>query len=99
LALKDGASPDNRTGETPPAGLFEPVSGFGLLWRNEARGGETVRAELGWAVEPEANFQTVHQCEHRVGPALNCYLRDPEGRIVQIGYMPYFGYVWAFQEN
>jgi hypothetical protein len=37
-------------GETPPAGLFEPVRGFGKLWREEPG----VRDRLGWAVEPEA---------------------------------------------
>lgn len=97
LTLKDGASPDNRSGETPPAGLYEPVSGFGLIWRNEIYGGEGVREQLGWAVEPEAAFQTVHQCEKRIGLQWNCYLRDPEGRILAISYMPYFGYVWAWR--
>jgi hypothetical protein len=97
LNFKAGASPDNRAGETPPAGLFEPVSGFGLIWRNEVSGGEGVREQLGWAVEPEAAFQSVHQCERRVGPQWNCYLRDPEGRSLAISYMPYFGYVWAWR--
>jgi len=37
-------------GETPPAGLLEPVNGFGKLWRTEA----SVRAALGWATAAES---------------------------------------------
>jgi hypothetical protein len=37
-------------GETPPPGLYEPVRGFGKVWREE----QGVRDALGWAVEPEA---------------------------------------------
>ena len=35
LDLKPGASEDNRSGEDPPPGLYEPVSGFGLIWRGD----------------------------------------------------------------
>lgn len=37
-------------GETPPAGLLEPLNGFGKLWRTEA----SVRAALGWATAAES---------------------------------------------
>jgi hypothetical protein len=46
LDLKPGASAGNRIGETPPNGFFEPVSGFGLVWRGEVVGVEDVRAPL-----------------------------------------------------
>lgn len=95
LVLKPGASPDNRVPETPPAGLLEPVSGFGLVWRNEARGGEGVREQLGWAVGAEAGYQATQQCEHRTGPTWNCYLLDPAGRVIHLAYLPYFGYLWT----
>ena len=36
-------------GETPPAGLFEPILGFGKVWRE----GPGVRAALGWATAEE----------------------------------------------
>jgi len=67
LVLKPGASKDNRVGETPPAGYVEPVSGFGLIWRNEVDGlGTDIRAALGWAREPEFGFDTVLQCEQQL---------------------------------
>jgi hypothetical protein len=50
-------------GETPPAGLYEPVRGFGKLWR----GFPHIRAALGWGTAPEAadagvfyNFERGH---------------------------------------
>lgn len=36
-------------GETPPANLFEPVRGFGKIWR----GNPNVRTNLGWAAQQE----------------------------------------------
>lgn len=42
-----------RGGETPPAGLYEPIRGFGKVWREHPE----VRNTLGWAVAPEAADQ------------------------------------------
>jgi hypothetical protein len=39
----------NSGGETPPAGLYEPIRGFGKVWRENA----AVRNTLGWASAPE----------------------------------------------
>lgn len=36
-------------GQTPPPGLYEPIRGFGKLWRENAE----VRNTLGWATAPE----------------------------------------------
>lgn len=35
--------------ETPPAGLYTPVRGFGKIWREQPG----VRSTLGWALGPE----------------------------------------------
>lgn len=37
-------------GEKPPAGLVEPIRGFGKLWRSSPE----IRNTLGWAVAPES---------------------------------------------
>jgi hypothetical protein len=37
---------------TPPPGLFQPVRGFGKVWREGT--GARVRERLGWAIAPEA---------------------------------------------
>jgi hypothetical protein len=43
-----GVDPESG-GEAPPAGLIEPVRGFGKVWRTNP----DVRMALGWAVVPE----------------------------------------------
>jgi len=42
---------------TPPSGLYQPVRGFGLVWREQFR----VRERLGWAVDREQGYETVIQ--------------------------------------
>ena len=97
LQFKPGASPNNRVPETPPPGLQQPISGFGLLWRGEVEGAQGLRSQLGWAVLPEAGFTTTYQCEGYPNtnyPSPTCYFRGPDGAILQIYYVQYFGYYW-----
>ncbi len=42
-------------GETPPPGLFEPIRGFGKVWRTIP----DVRSRLGWATAPESSAAIV----------------------------------------
>jgi serine/threonine-protein kinase len=48
----DGSFPDGR-GLTPPAGLFEPVRGFGYVWFNFLGG---PGSPIGWATDTEKGF-------------------------------------------
>jgi hypothetical protein len=84
--LRPGASEGHRVGETPPAGLYEPVSGFGLIWRGEMEGVRAdVRQRLGWATAPEAGFDTAYQCVTPSHPHLwTCFLRGPQGEILRL---------------
>ena len=85
-ALKPGASPDNRVGEPTPAGLFEPVSGFGMVWRGEINGiRPDVRERLGWATEPEFAFESAHQClTLSLMRYWVCFQRGPRGEILRL---------------
>lgn len=85
--FKAGASPNNRVGETPPTGRFEPVSGFGQLWRGEFETGANsefanLRTRLGWALAPEEGYEFTRQCEASRYPT--CYVRLPGNRILAI---------------
>ncbi|MCB8959145.1 MAG: hypothetical protein H6651_02445 [Ardenticatenales bacterium] len=42
----------------PPPGLYQPVRGFGLVWRE---GYGDVRSRLGWATQPEQAYSTLYQ--------------------------------------
>lgn len=49
-------------GLAPPEGLFEPIRGFGRLWREELGGPD---APVGWALEPEQGYTgSVQPFEH-----------------------------------
>ncbi len=96
LNLKPGASVDNRVPETPPAGLQQPVSGFGLIWRGEVVGAEAVRESLGWATQAEFAYTTPYQCAATSNTAVNwsCYLRLPNGSVVEALFDSGSGYEW-----
>ncbi len=81
--FRPGASLDHRVGETPPRGMYEPVSGFGQLWRGEIEGAQRVRQRLGWATEPEFSFNTSYQCD--IPPFFRlwtCYLAGPDDKVL-----------------
>lgn len=94
LDLTPGASAGNRIEEAPPNGLFEPVSGFGLVWRGEVVDMEDARARLGWAVEPEYGFDTIYQCQMSCGSHWDCYLQGPQGEIFHLTWLVHVGHFW-----
>jgi LysM repeat protein len=96
LLIRPGGSVDNRVGGVPP-GLYEPVSGFGLLWRGDVEGVEALRTQLGWATQPEYGYQTTYQCEaypNTTAASPACYLRSPDGQVIFMYYLRYFGHFW-----
>jgi hypothetical protein len=46
--------PESDPTIVPPAGLYQPIRGFGLLWRVD----QSVRDRLGWATALETGFET-----------------------------------------
>lgn len=49
--------PDDDPTIIPPPGYYQPVRGFGLVWREQIG----VRARLGWAVDLESTYTTAVQ--------------------------------------
>jgi hypothetical protein len=101
--VKPGASEAERVGEEPPPGLYEPVSGFGLVWRGEVEGVDPqVRERLGWATAPEVGFTMPYQCQTMVVTgAWTCYLEGPGGEVIRHGSVTTAGYplVWAYYQG
>jgi hypothetical protein len=63
----------------PPPRLYQPVRGFGLLWREEPG----VRERLGWAVDREEGYQTALQrTSHRYW---DLYIRALDGGVWKLG--------------
>jgi hypothetical protein len=72
---------------TPPAGLYQPVRGFGQIWREatSARHASPVRDLLGWAIAPEFSLNGAFQCDSRPHYG-DCYIGAPDGAIYVAGY-------------
>jgi hypothetical protein len=64
----------------PPAGLQQPVRGFGLLWRENP----TVRERLGWAVDQERGYQTAVQRSSHYRYS-DLYIRAVDGGVWKLG--------------
>ena len=72
----------------PPAGLFAPASGFGLIWRGDAQQSSGFRDLLGWALQPEFGFEATYQCDDATPSGgrvwQTCYLTLPDDQIVAL---------------
>jgi hypothetical protein len=64
----------------PPSGYYQPVRGFGLVWRQNP----LVRERLGWAVDPEEAYKTaIQRTSHPRYSDL--YIRALDGGIWRLG--------------
>ncbi|MEP7286977.1 MAG: hypothetical protein ABI947_14565 [Chloroflexota bacterium] len=73
--FKDG-QPESDPSFRPPSGLFQPIRGFGLVWRNRER----VRDRIGWATGPEVPSDGALQGDATVDNGV-MYLRAKDGNI------------------
>lgn len=72
--------PESDPSLVPPAGLLQPVRGFGKVWRENA----SVRDKLGWATAEEQGFDTVFQAQIAESIGATAFLRGPDGKIIRV---------------
>jgi hypothetical protein len=81
--FKEG-DPESDPSLTPPAGLRQPIRGFGLVWRSYPE----VRDNLGWATAPESGFNAWRQSYQGFGMHnLTIWLKDINQKIYQLDPM------------
>lgn len=86
--FKEG-DPESDPSLTPPAGLLQPVRGFGLIWRSHPE----VRDNLGWATAPESGFDSWRQSYQGFGMHnFTLWVKDINQRIYQLDPM---GSMWT----
>ncbi len=73
--------PESDPAITPPAGRYQPVRGFGKVWREGYVSPiQVVRDRLGWAIEPEYSLGVGSvQCD--TASYVTCYLTGPNHQI------------------
>lgn len=72
--------PESDPTIVPPAGLYQPIRGFGKLWRTVP----AVRDGLGWASGPEQGFNTTWQLRISESIPSVAFVRSLDGQIIQI---------------
>jgi len=85
--------PESDPAIVPPAGLLQPIRGFGKLWRENTG----VRDGLGWATAPEQGFTTTWQ--EQTGESLGqgkAFMRIFSDQIAQINSWDVRTGTWQF---
>lgn len=72
--------PESDPNFVPPDGLYQPVRGFGNVWREN----EWVREQLGWATAEESAYTTRYQSEMRESIPGVSYLTRPDGELLKL---------------
>jgi hypothetical protein len=75
----DSSLPESDPTIEPPEGFYQPVRGFGLLWRGESSG-YSIRERLGWALAPEQAYDALWQC-NSPSKYVTCYVSGPGGEV------------------
>jgi hypothetical protein len=82
----DSSMPELDPGLVPPAGMFQPVRGFGKIWRETGE-----RGNIGWATTAEFSVgEIAFQCDSAPKDS-TCYLQGPDG-LLKLGI---WGSSWA----
>jgi hypothetical protein len=84
--LWEEGMPESDPDITPPEGRYQPVRGFGIVWRGEidAAAYYRVRERLGWATAPEEGYTALYQCDS-AAKYTTCYVTGPGGVIYELG--------------
>ena len=80
--------PESDPSIIPPSGYYQPVRGFGIMWRERSYSGLSVRNRLGWAIEEEFSVGELPlQCTFEDDRPTECYLVGPEN-VVYYVFLP-----------
>jgi len=75
------SEPDSDPNIVPPQGKYQPIRGFGKVWRNHSE----VRQRLGWALEQEKGFNTTYQqVSGLYGDDQCAYIATADGRVISM---------------
>jgi hypothetical protein len=76
----EGEDPESDPTIEPPEGRYQPIRGFGMVWREQPG----VRERLGWAVDTESGYQTAIQRTSYI-KYNHIYIRALDGGVWRLG--------------
>jgi hypothetical protein len=90
VATWTSIEPDRDPSLVPPQGLYQPIRGFGKVWRDNPQ----VQKRLGWALADERGFEILYQRVSEFDWDNQChYLSTADDRVVSLCSR---GGVWSF---
>jgi hypothetical protein len=86
--FEEGKDPERDPSIKPPSDLYQPIRGFGKVWRENPE----VRTKIGWATAPESGFETWQQRYQGFGMHnVTIWMKGFDGTIYQMDPM---GQIW-----
>lgn len=84
--------PEQDPNITPPAGLQQPIRGFGKVWRENT----SVRDKVGWVLSGEAGYTATYQRQMQESLGGVQYVRTLENKIVRLNGLGGSGSTWSY---
>ena len=73
--------PESDPNTVPPQGKYQPIRGFGKVWRTHPE----VRQILGWAIGQEKGFDAAYQQISNINGSDQCaYIRSADARVINL---------------
>jgi hypothetical protein len=94
--------PENDPQIVSPEGRYQPVRGFGKVWRTATYYGASLREQLGWALAPEKGFDGalqgtwLHCCSQPNTAYRPVYLRSIDGRVIRLWFNEVAAGTWKY---
>ncbi len=80
--------PENDATIVPPTGKFQPVRGFGKIWRERFGQYGALRDALGWAIEPEQALPNANFGCDEQAVITSCQFPAPGGGWYRLAFQP-----------
>lgn len=72
--------PESDPSFEPPPGYYQPIRGFGKLWRENS----TLREVLGWALEKESGYDAAFQRQHTETISGIAFIRSVKSSVITL---------------
>ena len=87
----DESQPESDPAITPPQGLYQPIRGFGKVWRNHPE----VQSGLNWAIANESAVPVTYQRQMQESIGGVVYIQVESGPLLRLSGLGGTGSTWT----